>query len=161
MGLLLSPARPARLVPRAAKGRPRTAGHRNPEPRPGPPGAVRWTYDAPCHLLHAQGVAEPPAAVLKSIPGLEVLPLEGAAECCGGAGIYGLTHPDLGGWIGGDKVASVAETGASALVTGNPGCMMQIGAGLALAGRKVPVLHLVELVDESYRRGGLYEGRKR
>ena len=119
------------------------------------------TYDAPCHLLHAQGVAKPPAAVLKSIPGLEVLPLEGAAECCGGAGIYGLTHPGLGGWIGGDKVASVVETGASALVTGNPGCMMQIGAGLALAGRKVPVLHLVELVDESYRRGGLYEGRKR
>ena len=119
------------------------------------------TYDAPCHLLHAQGVADPPAAVLSSIPGLEVLPLEGAAECCGGAGIYGLTNPGLGGWIGGDKVRSVIETGAAALVTGNPGCMMQIGAGLALAGRKVPVLHLVELVDESYRRGGLYEGRKR
>ena len=119
------------------------------------------TYDAPCHLLHAQGVADPPAAVLNSIPGLEILPLEGAAECCGGAGIYGLTHPGLGGWIGGDKVASVIETGAAALVTGNPGCMMQIGAGLALAGQKVPALHLVELVDESYRRGGLYEGRKR
>jgi len=119
------------------------------------------TYDAPCHLLHAQGVADPPAVVLNSIPGLEVHPLEGAAECCGGAGIYGLTNPGLGGWIGGDKVASVVETGASVLVTGNPGCMMQIGAGLALAGRKVPVLHLVELVDESYRRGGLYEGRKR
>ena len=119
------------------------------------------TYDAPCHLLHAQGVADPPAAVLSSIPGLEVLPLEGAAECCGGAGIYGLTNPGLGGWIGGDKVTSVIETGAAAVVTGNPGCMMQIGAGLALAGRKVPVLHLVELVDESYRRGGLYEGRKR
>ena len=119
------------------------------------------TYDAPCHLLHAQGVADPPAAVLNSIPGLEVLPLEGAAECCGGAGIYGLTNPGMGGWIGGDKVTSVIETGAAALVTGNPGCMMQIGGGLALAGRKVPVLHLVELVDESYRRGGLYEGRKR
>ena len=118
------------------------------------------TYDAPCHLLHAQGVADSPAAVMNSIPGLEVLPLEGAAECCGGAGIYGLTHPGLGGWIGGDKVASVIETGAAALVTGNPGCMMQIGAGLALAGQMVPVLHLVELVDESYRRGGLYEGRK-
>ena len=117
---------------------------------------LKVTYDAPCHLLHAQGVADPPAAVLKSVPGIEVLPLSGAGECCGGAGIYGLTHPDLGGWIGSDKVDSVLETGATALVTGNPGCMMQIGAGLALAGRNVPVLHLVEVVDESYRRGGLY-----
>ena len=83
--------------------------------------------------------------------------MNGAAECCGGAGIYGLTHPELGGWIGSDKVRNVVETGARALVTGNPGCMMQIGAGLALAGSPIPVVHLVELVDESYRRAGLYE----
>lgn len=119
---------------------------------------LRVTYDAPCHLLHAQGVATPPARVLESIPDLEVVPLTGAAECCGGAGIYGLTHPDLGGWIGSDKVRSIIETKAGALVTGNPGCMMQIGAGLALAGSRIPVVHLVELVDESYRRAGLYEG---
>ncbi|MYI46751.1 MAG: (Fe-S)-binding protein, partial [Gemmatimonadetes bacterium] len=117
---------------------------------------LRVTYDAPCHLLHAQGVADPPARVLESVPGLEVVPLDGAAECCGGAGIYGLTHPGLGGWIGSDKVRSVLATGADALVTGNPGCMMQIGAGLALAGSRIPVVHLVELVDESYRRAGLY-----
>ena len=90
------------------------------------------------------------------MPGLEVVPLDGAAECCGGAGIYGLTHPGLGGWIGSDKVRSVLATGADALVTGNPGCMMQIGAGLGLAGSRIPVVHLVELVDESYRRAGLY-----
>ena len=119
---------------------------------------LKVTYDAPCHLLHAQGVAEPPGAVLKTIPGLEVLPLAGASECCGGAGTYGLTHPDLGGWIGSDKVRSVVEAGAEALVTGNPGCMMQIGAGLGLAGSDIAVLHLVEVVDESYRRGGLYGG---
>lgn len=119
---------------------------------------VKVTYDAPCHLLHAQRVAGPPKAVLRAVPDLEVLPLEGAAECCGGAGIYGLTHPDLGGWIGGDKVRSVSESGADVLVTGNPGCMMQIGAGLRLAGSPVAVVHLVELLDESYRRAGHYSG---
>lgn len=125
-------------------------------PVPGGTVPLKVTYDAPCHLLHAQGVAEPPARVLDSIPGLEVVPLPGAAECCGGAGIYGLTNPRLGGWIGSDKVQSVLGTGAAALITGNPGCMMQIGAGLALTGAGIPVLHLVELLDESYRRGGLY-----
>lgn len=128
-------------------------------PVTGAPLPLRVTYDAPCHLLHAQGVADPPLSVLKSVPEVEVVPLAGAAECCGGAGIYGITHPDLGGWIGSDKVRAVLETGADALVTGNPGCMMQIGAGLALAGSAVPVLHLVEVVDESYRRAGLYEGQ--
>ena len=127
-------------------------------PVTGAPVPLRVTYDAPCHLLHAQGVGDPPLAVLESVPEVEVVTLAGAAECCGGAGIYGITHPDLGGWIGSDKVRAVLETGADALVTGNPGCMMQIGAGLALAGSPVPVLHLVELVDESYRRAGLYGG---
>ena len=130
-------------------------------PVTGAPVPLRVAYDAPCHLLHAQGVADPPTAVMASVPGLEIAPLAGAAECCGGAGIYGLTHPDLGSWIGSDKVRSILETGADALVTGNPGCMMQIGAGLALAGSRVPVVHLVELVDESYRRAGLYGGRAR
>ena len=128
-------------------------------PVTGAPVPLRVTYDAPCHLLHAQGVGDPPLTVLGSVPEVEVVTLAGAAECCGGAGIYGITHPDLGGWIGSDKVRAVLETGADALVTGNPGCMMQIGAGLALAGSPVPVLHLVELVDESYRRAGLYAGR--
>ena len=121
--------------------------------------SIRVTYDAPCHLLHAQGVADPPVTVLRSVPGLEVLRLDGAEECCGGAGIYSLGNPELGGRIGSDKVRRVLETGAEALVTGNPGCMMQIGAGLALSGSGVPVLHLVEVVDQSYRRGGLYRER--
>lgn len=117
---------------------------------------LKVTYDPPCHLLHAQGVSEAPGKVLRAIPGLEVVPLPGAAECCGGAGIYGITHRELGSRIGGDKVRSVIESGADAVVTANPGCMMQIGAGLRMAGRRTPVLHLVELLDESYRRGGLH-----
>ena len=124
--------------------------------RAGAPLPLRVTYDPPCHLLHAQGVAEAPLAVLQSIPELEVVPLADAAECCGGAGIYGLANPELGGWIGADKVHSALKTGAEAVVTGNPGCMMQIGAGLALAGSRVRTVHLVEMLDESYRLGGVY-----
>ena len=130
-------------------------------PAAGGPVPLKVTCDAPCHLLHAQGVADAPARVLDAIPDVEVIPLPGAAECCGGAGIYGLTNRRLGGWIGSDKVRDVLGTGAAALVTGNPGCMMQIGAGLALEGAAIPVLHLVELLDESYRRGGLYRNEPR
>ncbi len=130
-------------------------------PRPGGSIHLAATSDAPCHLLHAQGVADAPERVLRAIPGLRLLPLQGASECCGGAGIYGLTQPELGGMIGGDKVRNILESGAAAVVTGNPGCMMQIGAGLRLAGSSVVVLHPAELLDESYRRGGLYDGQGR
>ena len=125
-------------------------------PLPGGDLCLKVTYDPPCHLLHAQGVSGPPETVLRAVPGLEVLPLTGASECCGGAGTYGLTQRDLGNWIGGDKVRNVVETGADVLVTGNPGCMMQIGAGLRIAGHVTAVLHVVEILDESYRRGGHY-----
>jgi len=125
-------------------------------PRPGAPVGLTVTADAPCHQLHAQGVAEAPGAVLDAIPGLRVVALAGADECCGGAGTYGMTHPELGGRIGADKVAAVTATGADAVVTGNPGCIMQIGAGLRMASARTRALHPVELLDESYRRAGRY-----
>jgi glycolate oxidase iron-sulfur subunit len=115
-------------------------------------------YDHPCHLLHAQRVERAPLDVLAAIPGVEVRVVANAAECCGGAGIYGLTHPDLGGQIGADKVAAVRAAGADAACTPNPGCMMQIGAGLRLEGAEEGVVHPVELLDESYRRAGFYAG---
>ena len=117
---------------------------------------LRVTWDAPCHLLHAQRVSEPPLQLLRSIPDLELLPLRGCEECCGGAGIYALTHRELGGRIGGDKVAAVQETGAQVVATANPGCMMQIGAGLLVEGSGVEAVHPVELLDASYRMGGIY-----
>ncbi len=121
-------------------------------------GSVRLTVaaDAPCHLLHAQGVARAPAAVLDAVPGLAFVPLSSADECCGGAGLYGITHPDLGDRIGADKVAAVVETRADVVVSGNVGCIMQIGAGLNMAGSACKALHPVELLDESYRRAGFY-----
>jgi glycolate oxidase iron-sulfur subunit len=116
---------------------------------------VRVTYDAPCHLHHAQRITRAPLELLATIPGLELVPLPGADECCGGAGIYGLLHPALGGRILADKVAAVKGTGAELVATPNPGCMMQIGAGLVLAGEEAAVVHPIELVAESYRRAGL------
>jgi glycolate oxidase iron-sulfur subunit len=129
-------------------------------PRRGAPVGLRVTADAPCHQLHAQGLAAAPAAVLDAVPGLAVIPLRAAGECCGGAGLYGITHPDLGGRIGADKVDAVLETGADVVVTGNPGCVMQIGAGLRMAGARVQALHPVELLDESYRRSGRYQSAR-
>ena len=126
-------------------------------PRSGRPLGLRITADAPCHLLHAQGVAEAPGTMLGAVPGLAVVPLRAADECCGGAGIYGMTHPELSGRIGADKVAAVAETGAAVVVTGNAGCIMQIGAGLRMTGVRCRALHPVELLDESYRRAGWYQ----
>jgi len=125
--------------------------------RPGGSLPLTVTYDAPCHLLHAQRITDEPVAVLESIPGLVLIPLKGHDECCGGAGIYGITHPELGGRISQDKVHTILDTGAQVVATGNPGCMMQIGAGLEMTGARVDVAHPIELLDESYRRGGLYK----
>jgi len=126
-------------------------------PRRGAPVPCALAYDHPCHLLHAQGVETAPLRVLEAVPGVEVRVVEGAEECCGGAGIYGLTHPELGGRIGGDKVRAVRAAGAEAVATPNPGCMMQIGGGLRLEGSGEGVLHPVELLDASYRRAGYYD----
>ncbi len=126
--------------------------------RVGAPLPARVTYDAACHLCHAQGLREEPRALLTAIPELVVLPLQDEEECCGGAGIYGITHAELGADIGADKVSAVLATGAEIVATGNPGCMMQIGAGLLLEGSDIVARHPVELLDESYARAGFYDG---
>jgi glycolate oxidase iron-sulfur subunit len=125
-------------------------------PRRGAALPLRVAYDPPCHLLHGQRVKAAPLALLASIPELTLLSVPNGDECCGGAGIYGITQPELGGRIGRDKVSAVLRTGADLLATGNPGCAMQIGAGLRLRGSRMPVAHPIEVLDESYRRGGLY-----
>jgi glycolate dehydrogenase iron-sulfur subunit len=114
---------------------------------------MRVTYDAPCHLYHAQRVQTAPQQVLASIPGLDYRPLEGMQDCCGGAGIYNLSEPEMSERILSDKIAKVRATGADVLVTANPGCHMQLGAGLAEANINCRVAHVVELLDESYRAG--------
>ncbi len=125
-------------------------------PHPGAAVPCVVAYDAPCHLLHAQGIVDAPLDVLGAVPAVEIRVVEKSSECCGGAGIYGLTHPELGGRITADKVAAVCKTGCDTVATPNQGCMMQIGAGLRIEGHKEGVIHPVELLDESYRRAGFY-----
>ena len=125
-------------------------------PRPGAPVPCSVAYDHPCHLQHAQRQGRAPLDVLAAVPGVEVRIVAGADECCGGAGIYGMTHPELGGRIGQDKVAAVLDAGADAACTPNPGCMMQIGAALRMEGARADVVHPIEILDESYQRAGYY-----
>ena len=110
----------------------------------------RVAYDAPCHLLHAQRIAQAPLDLLRSIPGVTVVPLRGSDTCCGGAGIYNLQHPELSADILRDKLESIKESGADTVATGNPGCIMQIGAGAMLNGLEIDVVHPIELLDSAY-----------
>ena len=119
-------------------------------PRAGGALDVSVTYDAPCHLLHAQRVATPPLRVLGAVPGLALVPLDGSEHCCGSAGIYNLVEPEVSDTVLAPKLARIAETRASLVATGNPGCLMQIGAGLHRAGGGVRVVHPVDLLDASY-----------
>ncbi len=115
-------------------------------------------YDAPCHLQHAQKVHAEPLAVLRAIPELRVRLLPGFDRCCGGAGAYSMLQPEMSQLVLADKIASIraAAPRPDLIATGNPGCIMQIGAGLRAAGLDLPVVHPVELLDHSYATGGLY-----
>jgi glycolate oxidase iron-sulfur subunit len=110
----------------------------------------RVAYDAPCHLMHAQRITQAPIDVLLRIPGLRLVPLKGFETCCGGAGIYNLQHPELSADILQGKIENIRESGADTVVTANPGCIMQIGAGALLDDLKVDVIHPVELLDAAY-----------
>jgi glycolate oxidase iron-sulfur subunit len=125
-------------------------------PAPGAPLDVRVAYDPPCHLLHAQRVADPPLRVLAAIPVLQVVPVPGAAECCGSAGLFTLLEPEMSRAVLHPKLERLREAAPQVVVTGNPGCLMQLGAGLAAAGIRGAVRHPVELLDASYRAAGRY-----
>ena len=127
-------------------------------PRQGAPLSLDVAYDAPCHLQHAQRVHAQPLAVLGSIPGLRLHLLPGSDRCCGAAGIYATLHPEMSRAVLDDNTASFTDGPAplDVVATGNPGCHMQLGAGLRAAGSYIPVAHPVELLDLSYRRAGLY-----
>ena len=122
-------------------------------PIPGNPLPLRVTYDAPCHLVHAQRVVNQPLAVLAAIPGLELIPLRDSEMCCGSAGIYNLIEPETSDAVLAPKLENIAESGAPLVATGNPGCLMQIGAGLLRSGSKARAIHPVDLLDASYAGG--------
>lgn len=121
-------------------------------PVQGGPVPLDVAYDAPCHLQHAQRVHAEPISVLRAIPGLRLHLLPGHDRCCGGAGTYGLLHPEMSAAVLAAKIASIGEADPrpDMVTTGNPGCIMQIGAGLRAARLDIPVVHPVELLDWSY-----------
>ncbi len=126
-------------------------------PAPGAPLEVRVAYDAPCHLLHAQRIAEPPLAVLRAVPGAAVRSTADSAQCCGSAGLYSTLEPELSRAVLAPKVERILADPPDVVATANPGCVMQLGAGLRAAGAKLVVRHPVEVLDQSYRAAGLYQ----
>ena len=121
------------------------------------------TYQDPCHLAHGQKVRAQPRELLKAIPGLKFTEMNGSDRCCGSAGIYNLTHPEMSPELLREKMESIAQTGAQAVIAPNPGCMLQLESALARGHLKIPVLHTIQILDaslraqppESLRHGGL------
>jgi len=110
----------------------------------------RVGYDAPCHLHHAQGVRDDPLVLLRSLPGFEVEALPSSDRCCGGAGMYNLVQPDLAALVLAPKLGEIERGRYDWIATGNPGCIMYLGAGLMRVGDRTPVVHPVELVDHAW-----------
>ena len=127
-------------------------------PRVGAPLNLEVVYDAPCHLQHAQRVQEAPLALLRAIPGLRLRLLPDSDRCCGSAGIYSVLRPRMARAVLDSKISGLGEATPrpSVVVTGNPGCLMQIGAGLRAANLPIGVAHPVELLDLSYDNAGYY-----
>src|SRR5260370_30400365 len=109
------------------------------------PSRVGVRGDPPGPRLHEQRVADPPLRVLAAVPELEVLTLPDAAQCCGGSGMYTLVEPALSRAVLAPKLEAPRAAAPDAVATGNPGCVMQIGAGLRAPGASLPALHPVQL----------------
>ena len=112
---------------------------------------LRVAYHDACHLRHAQGITAEPRDALAAIPGLVRLEPEEQELCCGSAGIYSIVQPDAGRALGDRKAAAVLATGAEALASANPGCLIQLTTALRRAGRPLPAYHPIQLVDASIR----------
>ncbi len=114
------------------------------------PLSARIGYDAPCHLVHAQGIKEPPLQLLARVPGLEVVPLPRSDRCCGAAGIYGLLRRKLSDGLVRRKLSEADEVGVRIVATGNPGCLMQIGAAALVHRRDVKAVHPLALLEPKH-----------
>ena len=115
---------------------------------------VAVTYQDSCHLAHGQKIRSAPRQLLKAIPGLTLREMPLSDLCCGSAGIYNLLHTDLSLALLEKKMAAVNGTRAEVIATANPGCMLQLQAGVRKWGHGQRVAHVVELLDEAYRKQG-------
>lgn len=126
-------------------------GFRAPTVAPLDEGLRRVVYDAPCHLFHAQKVKHEPLELLKSIPGVELQETTSPERCCGSAGIYNITHHEMAMRVLDAKMRDIAPHQPNVIVTGNPGCHIQLGEGARRSGLSAEVLHPVVLLDRAYR----------
>jgi glycolate oxidase iron-sulfur subunit len=122
-----------------------------PSRAPRHPLALRVAYHDACHLAHAQGVRQPPRDLLRSIPGVEILPFAEQEICCGSAGIYNLVEPDAARELGDRKAGHIDAVSPDVVSTANPGCMLQMAAASARLGRPRPIWHPIEILDASIR----------
>lgn len=111
---------------------------------------MKVTYDDPCHLLHGQGIRAAPRNLLRSIPGLQLVELPYADQCCGSAGIYNITQPEMSSRILEEKISNIISTGAHVIATGNPGCLLQIRSGAREKKLTLSVVHPIQLLDQAY-----------
>jgi glycolate oxidase iron-sulfur subunit len=109
----------------------------------------RVGYDDPCHLIHGQGVKAEPRKLLRAIPGIEFVEVEGADQCCGSAGIYNITQNEISMAVLDAKMEQIKRAKVDILATGNPGCMFQFRYGAKRAGLNLEVVHPVELLARS------------
>ena len=111
---------------------------------------MRVTYQDSCHLVHGQKIRSAPRQLLRAIPGVELVEMDLADHCCGSAGVYNLAQPDVAGALLTEKMECARATGAQAIVTANPGCLLQLRAGVERFATGQEVLHVIELLDRSY-----------
>jgi glycolate oxidase iron-sulfur subunit len=116
---------------------------------------ARVAYHSPCHLGHAQGVQDPPRALLRAIPGLELVEVPEGDQCCGSAGIYNLVQVEAANEIGARKASNVLSTRAAWLASANPGCTLHIQRLLRERGSDISAAHPIEFLDLSLRGGSL------
>jgi glycolate oxidase iron-sulfur subunit len=114
------------------------------------PVPLKVAYHDACHLCHAQGVRAQPRQLLEMIPGLELLPLEESEICCGAAGTYNLTQPEMSERLGRRKMDRIEATGADLVATGNVGCLLQIARKIKERDSKIEIAHPIDLLDRAY-----------
>ena len=111
--------------------------------------ALKVTYHDACHLAHPQRITQQPRELIKAIAGADVVELPESDVCCGSAGSYNLTEPEMAGRLQQRKVENILKTGAQIVVTTNPGCILQLRAGLKQAGARVEVLHIADFLSRA------------
>jgi len=119
-------------------------------PDAGEDGSVRVAYHDACHALRAQHIREQPRALLRQIPGLEIVEIEEGDRCCGAAGVYNVVQPEMADELMRQKAEAIAATGARLVASANPGCTLQIAAGLHALGAQAEILHPVEILDRAF-----------